>query len=231
MGHSPIVIDGEECPSVTELVGILSKPFLLRWYGINGWAACEKKKKESQEKGIKFHEDVEKALKFHFGMLKDEPEWDEDVEAVVRWADLIGINPLHFEKKVISKKHKFGGTFDFSGETTDEIILVDWKRTAHIDRSYVLQLGGYFGAYLEQDKVFCNQARLIRPFALSKESLVDQIKETKNGWRYRFKGLSVGIEERRFTDLEKVYQEFLKLRDIWDFINQKGIWTNGAVLL
>lgn len=224
MPHVDTVIDGKKAPSVTEAIGILDKPFLYRWYGMNGWAQCQKILKEKQDNGIKFHASVEQALKYHFGFIKEEPNWDENVEVVIRWADRVGFTPTEFEKHVVSRKHFYGGTYDCLG-TIPKIgwVMPDWKLTSQISETYALQLAGYYQAHYEETGERIVEGRVIRPYELKTVAKKDEIKETANGWKHSFYGLNVYIEERIYKDLGKDVENFLACLKIWNRLNKKDV--------
>lgn len=231
MAHTTLTKDGEDKPSVTQIVNVLDKPYLYRWYGMNGWAACEKMKEEKREQGIAFHESVEAALKFKFGFEKQEPTWDESVEVVLRWADVAKFRPIDFERHVISAKHDYNGTFDCAGMIDPSLVIVDWKRTSHVALTYVLQMVGYAQAYFEETGEWFDEARVIRPYELKRPAAKDDVKQTADGWKYSFKGMNMFIEERRYRNLERYLPLFLHCRDIWDFVNSKGLWRADESVL
>ena len=231
MAHTKLTIDGEDKPSVTQIVNVLDKPYLYRWYGMNGWTACEKLKEEKREQGIAFHESVEAALKFKFGFTKEEPNWDEAVEVVMRWADRVGFKPIAFEEHVVSEVDGYNGTFDCAGMIGDDLILVDWKRTSQISDTYVIQMAGYYRAYLLQAGKAFKEARVIRPYELKNPAKKDEVKQTAGGWKYSFAGMKFFVEERRYTNLDRYMKIFLHCREIWDFVNKKGPWKQDDSVL
>lgn len=200
MGHTPTIIDGVEYPSVTEIIGIVNKPFLARWRGKIGNAKADQISRESADIGKQVHACIEKFLK---GEMVTFCGADEHVKPpFVAWFDWWRASKYTCraqEIKVISKKYKYGGTFD--AVIQDEIghtLLVDWKISNNDDRIRFLQLAGYAQAYFEETKVKIANGLIVR---MDKKGKV-HIKEVKNLWKY------VPI--------------FLACRKVWDFTNQKG---------
>lgn len=230
MGHVDTIVGGVKYPSVTQIIGILDKPFLYRWYGMNGWSACEKVLKEKQELGIKFHSDIENYINWSYKSVGPEPDWDENVQAVIDWADVVEFSPEYLEQHVISHIYKYGGTFDCLGEINNKPVLVDWKLTGQLSETYVLQLAGYYQAAKENGLKF-SEARVVRPYQLEKPALKNEVRQTANGYKYSFKDSNIFIEERRYESLEKYFDAFLNCRKIWDFLNKKGIWQENDKLL
>lgn len=227
MAHTKLTVDGEDKPSVTEIIDVIDKPYLRRWYGMNGWQACEDHCKKTREEGTAFHESVEKALKFKFGFTPDEPNWDEYVEAVLKWSAVSGFTPMLFERHVVSKKHGYNGTFDCAGCADGKFIIVDWKKTGQIKNEYPIQMSGYDQAHWEETGEHFQQGRVIRPYVLAKEAVKDHITKLAHSWKYSFKGSRVYIEETRYDNLQKYLPVFLCCRTIWDFVNKKGSWKEN----
>jgi hypothetical protein len=200
MAHSKTIIDGVEYPSVTEIIGIISKPFLARWRGKIGNAKADQVSRESADIGNQVHACIDKFLK---GEMVTFCGADEHVKPpFVAWFDWWRASKYtcaEQEIKVISKKHKYGGTFDAVLTNADsEPILVDWKISNNDDRVRWLQLAGYAQAYLEQTGTKIKRGMIVR---IDKKQKV-HIKEVKN--------------------LFKFVPLFLACRKVWNFVNQKG---------
>ncbi len=228
MPHVPTIVQGEYWPSVTEVVNILDKPFLRKWYGTLGWEACEKKKKESGDRGKALHEQIEQAL-IHYGAENslEESLKQPYANAAIRWAEITGFVPVSFEKHVKSKKYRYGGTYDCLGTMPDDVVVLpDWKFTGQLYNTGPLQLSGYAQAILESENIRVTEGRIVRFYDLKKEATEDKIKITKYGNIYKFKGLAVGIQEAVYPNLGFYFAEFERCRGLWDYINNKGAWAN-----
>lgn len=225
MAHTETVVDGEKLPSVTQICGILDKPFLYRWYGTHGFEACERIKKESAERGKKLHDETENAVKKQFVTGEAVEAVSPEVEAILRWVEVTGFEPLVFERHLISKLYRYGGTYDCLGVMPkNKLAMVDWKFTGQLSDTYALQVSGYGQAHYESTGAKLDEARVVRPYELKSEAKADEIKKTVNGWRYSFKGSKIRIEERQYTNLEHYFSVFLHLREVWDYVNGKGMW-------
>lgn len=214
---------------MTEIVNILDKPFLRKWYGTFGWAECEKKKKESGERGKALHADVEEAV-IRYGVGLDDKPKNEFVDAAIRWCELTGFDPMGAERHVKSFLHRYGGTYDCKGKMPHckKRVLVDWKFTGQIYDTNPLQGTGYAQAILETEGDEIEEFRVIRFYELKKPAKEDRIKKTRIGNRYAFKGLSVFIEEAIYTNLGFYFEEFKRCRGLWDYVNKKGAWDNAS---
>lgn len=192
----------------------------------NFWKSHDELGKAAQDTGKEFHEDVENYLRHKFNLPPIKTmKLDLFAYAVECWADVVGFTPVEFEKKVISKTYLYGGTYDCLGKVNDVPVLVDWKRTSQIGISYAVQLGGYVQAHYEETGEWIDDCRIVRPYELKKVAKASGHELTSTGCKWSFAGSNIFIEERRYTDMQKYVDVFLKLRDIWDFANQKGAWA------
>lgn len=113
MPHSDTIIDGKRFPSVTEIVGILDKPFLAFWRGKIGNAEADRISKESTARGRNVHELID--YYFISGQVPTCGVSEEErklFDAWWKWFSDKKYKAIASEKKVISKKYKYGGTFD-----------------------------------------------------------------------------------------------------------------------
>lgn len=197
------------------------------------WKSHEDLTKEAQERGTKFHEGVELALKIKYNVPVEGTipvddlvavNNDEYITAVAKWTDIVGFVPTAFERYVQSKIHLYGGTFDCLGTIGGKAVLPDWKRTNQISAAYVIQLAGYIGALAEETGEWIDDGRIIRPYGLKTPAKEDGFKETAEGFKWSFKGSRIYVEERRYTGMKHYFGLFLKLRELWDFVNKRGMW-------
>lgn len=267
MSHTETRIEGKDCPSVTDISGILDKSFfLVPWASKHGTTKVEalieclalskddiKLQKEilekyeldpatffsnhddigklSRERGSWFHKCVEEAISFKYGlkmngrMKDDELVRVEDAEKYVpfvsRWCERVGLKPLFLEQYYQSKEYLFGGTADLFGIVGDILTVVDWKLTGQISKSFPIQMAGYGVLYAENNAgIFPKEGRIIRPYQLSKEAKIDEVKVLKNSIKHTFKGSNIFIEEKHYPNLEEYKQHFLALRKIYDIIKE-----------
>jgi len=115
------------------------------------------------------------------------------------WANTKKIEPLHNEKKLVSEKHGFGGTFDCIAYIDGEgPFLVDWKSSKSMRKKMIIQTAAYA--------------------ALANECLGFQINQSII---LRFDKFCPGLWEEHQTDnLYPAWQIFKKLLEINEL--QKG---------
>ena len=223
MPHREIVINGVGCPSVTQVLGLLDKPFLYRWYADLGWEKAELQKKTAQERGERFHKAVEDVFKNGIEPKPEDADIYEPVNCVRKWAkDKFFCKECEITVK--SSNYMYGGTFDAVGEIDGNLTIVDWKLTSRIADTYVLQLAAYAQAWFEEKGTLIDYGRVVRPYTLLKPAKETSVKETTDGYKYSFEGSKVYIEEKQYTNLKHYLDVFLDLRDVWDFLNKKGMW-------
>lgn len=151
MPHTEHYIDGVWYPSVTTILGGRPKPWLDKWRAKWGTRA-ERKTACANAIGTEFHwyaehlaqgdEMIEPANRRLLGMLK---QFDT-------WVVTSGIKIKESELHVVSKEHKYAGTFDAVGTLPRHRgpVLFDWKTSAGIYPDMELQLAAYAQAYKEQ---------------------------------------------------------------------------------
>lgn len=226
MPHVPTIVNGEKLPSVTEICGVLEKPFLYRWYGTHGWAECERIKKESQERGSRLHKEIENRISPY---RNDPPVTSAEVIVLLEWAKLAGFVPLKIEEHVVSRIYRYGGTYDIKGTLPKgRKAILDWKFGSQINETHPLQGSGYDQANFESTGERMDEFRVLRPYSSIKPAKEDSIKEIKGlegcGYRYSFKGCAMKIEERIYRGLPHYFSIFLKLREVYDYVRGKGMW-------
>lgn len=205
MGHSRTVIEGVEYPSVTEILGVIDKPFLARWRGKIGNTKADQISRESADIGQQVHAAIEKFLK---GETVTFCGADDKVKPpFVAWFDWWRTSNYECraqEVKVISKKYLYGGTFDciLQHKETGHTVLVDWKISNNDDRIRWLQLAGYAQAYFEETGIKIPNGLIVR---IDKKGKV-HIKEVKNLWKY----VPVFLACRKIYDFIKALGKFKK---------------------
>lgn len=179
MGHKDTILNGVKLPSVTEILGVIRKPYLERWRGALGNRECDAIQKQSTDIGHKFHEAVEKDLQGIAITL--EPEVAKMFFVWKEWADKNKLNclPEHIEKTVISTEHQYAGSPDAIGFINNDptLILFDWKTSNRVDFcEYAMQLSAYAQAIKETLGIELKDGRIVRvdkPFKVEKITLED----------------------------------------------------------
>lgn len=154
MPHTEHYIDGVWYPSVTTILGGRPKPWLDKWYAENPiWAP--RKTACANAIGTKFHLIAEKLAKGENVYESFDRRIMGMLEVFDKWVAHSGVRILESELHVVSKEHKYAGTFDAVGTLPGSRlpVLFDWKTSAGICPDMELQLAAYAQAYKEQTGV------------------------------------------------------------------------------
>ncbi len=151
MAHHDHYVDGEYYPSVTTILAGRPKPWLDKWR--EKWGVLADRKLQcANAVGTVFHwyaehlaqgdEMLEPGNRRLLGMVR---RFDE-------WVAASGVKVKEVELHVVSKEHKYAGTFDAVGTLPGSraLVLFDWKTSAGIYPDMELQLAAYAQAYKEQ---------------------------------------------------------------------------------
>jgi len=119
-------------PSVTQIIDILEKDWIIYWIRSKGFDYTDEIKKTSQTLGHRVHSAIYKFLKgYPFSKACDGLSNQEQVMLfkLTEWVAESDFKSVDLEKKLHSKKHKFNGTFDASGtfNSGKTLTLIDWK--------------------------------------------------------------------------------------------------------
>lgn len=182
------------------------------------WKDGQEMTKAAAERGTKLHDDIQSMFEQYL-----EPATDS-LSAIRRWADIVEAQVIDFERDVKSESCRYYGTYDTRFLIDQKTVLVDWKSGGVYD-SHALQLSGYAHAIIEVQGVDAvHSGRIIRPKENKTEASEDTVENTFFGSRYEFAGLKTRIEEYIYPDLGIYFDDFLRLRLLWDFVNRKGQW-------
>jgi len=209
------VIDGQSFPSVTSILSLLPRPELEMWRKMVGEEEAEKIAQERSVIGKAAHFRILskyslRALELPSVYLpwKNTIEWLKEINyrcelAHVMWQEVIdGIDfePLYVEHSLVSRKHRFAGTFDLLAKIYDKNTLIDLKTSKELWESYKLQLGAYYLLCIENKlKVDLGMLIGLHPFLEENPDL-----KAKTVWLNRKELEEYG---RRFLKLvEKFYE-------------------------
>lgn len=135
--------------SVTQVIGILDKPFLLPWYGKNGWDKCEAIKRESAALGSAVHEAIAnriqgKEVQIEGKALELTNQWS-------KWYSTVSFTPVLIEPEApLISKLGFHGTPDAIAIIDGVLTVCDWKTSSNIEETHGLQLAAYSKLYEEK---------------------------------------------------------------------------------
>ena len=177
-------IDGEPIPGTTTLCGLLNKPALVGWAGKLctevGWRAgkagepmprwtdiCYGTRDDAASAGTLVHELFDAYIRKH--LLPTIPDTDIGKAAergfanARRWLDGSAMAIEAYEKPLVSRKYRYGGTPDALGMSTDgAIALVDWKTSAGVYPEMIVQMAAYRQLLIEATETSIQGVHLVR---------------------------------------------------------------------
>ena len=183
-------------PSVTQIIGILDKPFLKRWYGTVGWEEAERIKKESAILGTSIHEEVSRYLTE--GVLFENQS--KFVQVFSRHYAQSGCKPVEVEPEepYESKKYKYSGTFDWVEKDPDgTLVIADLKVTNQMYPEMGLQLAAYAQLYNEK-----HHSKIVK------------------GRIYRIDKKTGRLQIKEWDDLPELFKVFKALIPVWQWLNK-----------
>lgn len=145
---------GKPWLSVTEILNIVSKDFLLYWYGSKGTAFCERVKHEATAFGRQVHTCIEEYI--NESILPDNTKEGKVAQSAINWMKETGFVPYKQEMHVVHEGLKYHGTFDALGyfkRKKKRFLIMDWKTDNNPSNLYALQLAAYAAAYNYMNKL------------------------------------------------------------------------------
>jgi len=205
--------DGDTWPSVTQVVGVIAKPQLMKWYAKVGTDEAKRILDSTGDLGTQVHAEI--YARFN-GSVPDVPVTVEATKMAdsffEKFVKPFEVEPIELEKKVVSAEHRYHGTFDGIVKVTGLFkglgyhngpILADWKTSSGIYDTMGVQLGGYWKATDNAPK----HGLIVR---------MDKKPKKRGGYT---------IQNKAYKDLEHYGNVFLNARELWDFVNHKGAWS------
>lgn len=199
-------------PSVTQVLDVLAKPFLIFWYGKYGTAHCDKVKKEGADVGTMFHTDVE-------NRILSKPEQFTPINVQIKrmvdslfnlWVLPQGIRVLHTEVSLEDKELRFHGTFDAVILMNGRLYIVDWKTSNQMDEvNHPLQLAAY--AYLWN---------VVHPEAPIDAGIIVRVDKKK--------AFDPTKDIETYDQLSHYFDEFKNARSLFDYVKGVGKWDKAA---
>ena len=157
---------GEEIPSATTILKLISKPALVKWANYLGFRRINVDDElfKSSEYGTMIHEFANCILqnKIIIYIEDDYPRQKvlRSLSPLVHWITDNDIEPIHLEKEFISDEFNFGGTLDFYGKVNGKYEITDFKTSKQIRLSMFIQLALYI-ILLEEHGNKVDQCRII----------------------------------------------------------------------
>lgn len=188
-------------PSVTQILGIVDKPFLRIWYGSLGTKECERIKREAGEFGQHIHDQIESLLKNAGSETTGRAS--DIINKFQQWRCQSGYTPTEIERKVEHKGLGYHGTLDSIGHFGDpkELFVLDWKTSSKIDNLYGCQLAAYAEAYYEETGIRIVNGGVVR---LEKDP-----KKPKQ------------LEVKTFNNLPEYFEVFKACKVVYDFVHPR----------
>lgn len=212
--------NGQEIPSVTQILGIIAKPALINWSANTaidsvrgailpgkaydevelenifetGRQAHNRKKVDAGNIGTFIHEWIEKYIHNEKPKMPVNSDLRESIEQFLGWKQKNNVEFLLSEQVVFSKKHKFIGTLDFVCTIDGVPFIGDTKTGSAIYPEYFLQTSAY---------------RFAREEEFTNEKYKGQVivRAGKAG------DLEIAIV-RKNTEYEDMFQAFLHAKDL-----------------
>ncbi len=133
------LIEGKKVPSVTQILSVIGKPELMFWYGKHGTEKCKKIADDAKDYGSLVHTLIEQTAKGQDIKVPDK------VKPVMKNFQLITKDWvwLDFERVLISKQHRYGGTIDALVEIDGVRTLCDVKTSSGVYPEAYLQMSAY----------------------------------------------------------------------------------------
>ncbi len=127
---------------VTSVLGFLNSAWKEYWWRKVGFTQADIVSRESQEIGKKVHKLIETRLIGNESFPVDGRE-AECAVIVVTWLREKQIKPLYLEQELKDTKIGLIGHCDLIAEIAGEQVIIDYKTSKKIDKSYALQLAAY----------------------------------------------------------------------------------------
>ncbi|MCW6168884.1 MAG: hypothetical protein LVQ96_04895 [Thermoplasmatales archaeon] len=142
--------DGTKLPSVTTVLSIINKPYLVKWankMGLQG-INVEEYNRGITGIGTLTHARIQAFLE---GVPIDDSGYTEREISIslscfngfMKWYNGHSIKRILTEKSLISEEHKFGGTIDAFLLVDDIPTIIDFKTSNQISNEYYSQLSAY----------------------------------------------------------------------------------------
>ena len=147
--HRKYILEEKRLPSVTEILAIVAKPYLIPWanrMGLQGVDLMEYNA-EFTNLGTLVHGKIES---YYNNTEFDDTAYPEAMKLkanelfgkFLNWESGRKIFPLFNELPMIC--HRFGGTIDAVVEMDGKLTIIDWKTSREIYPEYFAQLSAYF---------------------------------------------------------------------------------------
>jgi len=193
--------EGIQVPGVTTILSLLAKPALIHWAWEQGCQGLDYRKvrDKASDIGTLAHYLIECEIKGEEPDISEYSEKDIDKAenaflAWLEWKDSKGkIETVASEIPLVSERYQYGGTLDWVLKQNGNVILVDFKTSNRVYDEMTYQLAAYQHLWNENN-----------PDKKIKECYILRIGK-ENG----------EFEQRRFKNLDREFQIFLHLLEVY----------------
>jgi hypothetical protein len=225
-------IGGFWYPRVTSICKIIRKPGLDKWLANQGsFSAMKRKRKKITEWGTSIHDTIEKIM---LGRIpKINPAIRPSIDAFLEWFKKHRIDVFGVEKRVLSKKHFYSGTFDVLAEIDGKTGILDLKTSREIWDDYFIQTAAYFQAHNEGMFKKANTYWVLRIDQYQECKLCGAKKRDKGGepqingegkkCAHKWKKLEGVCELKEVHDKQAYIDTFLTAKKLWEFSNREWL--------
>lgn len=211
MPHQKYEIDGIEYPSVTTILNVVAKPFLIKWANGLGKKGIDYEEylKNSAGIGTLTHLLIENHIKktqTDPNTLKQYKNEQIDIankyfESFKKWYGAEEITPVLSECSMVSKELGYGGTCDFVfRDKNNHAVLIDFKTTSHIQKDYFIQMMAYSELLSTSQKAFVDKIAVLRLLPDGHEYQEMDFKEAINKYYGYFKACRTLYEIKKILD-------------------------------
>lgn len=163
-------LDGEVVPSVTQVLGLLNKPWLVSWaYRMGGLGEdINQIRNDAMKIGSEVHDYISWYLAKTF--TAESPVSETEIKSeegkisfqnFQKWMKEYDPVLLMTEKSLVSEKLRFGGTLDAVFRINGRNVLVDFKTSKQISDEYWHQLAAY-GMLLDENGTHVDDLAILR---------------------------------------------------------------------
>ena len=160
-GHRKYIVNGVEYPSVTQVLAVVNKPYLVTWanrmglQGVNTQYVLEKAASIGTLTHKMINMDLSASAEPLDAKLYPFTHWEAAQRAFasfMMWKKKQGeIKPVRLESAIASAGLRYGGTLDALVYLNGKLTLIDFKTSASIHKEYFAQLAAY-GMLYDNDR-------------------------------------------------------------------------------
>lgn len=172
--------DGKRVPGVTTVIGLLNKPYLVKWannLGLQG-IDSEKYTDEAASIGALAHDIIMCELR---GQTPETADFTANqiqraghaLAAFHDWKKDYQLQPLLTEEKLISDRYRYGGTIDNLSLLNGVLTLIDYKTSKAIYDEHKIQVAGYW-KLLDEHGHKIKGARILRIPRVGEENFAEE---------------------------------------------------------